>query len=136
MEMDQLLVKGQDIKQRWQSYFDNLFNGENKTMDTQLDDSFDDFFLERAGELRILYIREEKTYYNRGDVAEQLSPYKPESDYRLLLKLDPITPRAATEPKLPNSLAPAITQQTYSSEKHRKIVGNEGASPWNTALFL
>ena len=41
-EMDQLLVKGQDIKQRWQRYFDNLFNGENETMDTQLDDSFDD----------------------------------------------------------------------------------------------
>jgi hypothetical protein len=34
-------VKGQDIKQRWQRYFDNRFNGENKTMDTQLDDSFD-----------------------------------------------------------------------------------------------
>jgi hypothetical protein len=40
-EMDQLLVKGQDIKQRWQRYFDNLFNGENETMDTQLDDSDD-----------------------------------------------------------------------------------------------
>jgi hypothetical protein len=26
----------------WQRYFDNLFNGENETMDTQLDDSFDD----------------------------------------------------------------------------------------------
>jgi chemotaxis regulatin CheY-phosphate phosphatase CheZ len=41
-EMDQLLVKGQDIKQRWQRYFDNLFNVENETMDTQLDGSFDD----------------------------------------------------------------------------------------------
>jgi hypothetical protein len=41
-EMDQLLVKGQEIKQRWQRYFDNLFNGENETMDTQLDNSFDD----------------------------------------------------------------------------------------------
>ena len=41
-EMDQLLVKGQGIKQRWQSYFDNLFNDENETMDTQLDGSFDD----------------------------------------------------------------------------------------------
>jgi hypothetical protein len=41
-EMDQLLVKGQDIKWRCQRYFDNLFNGENETMDTQLDDSFDD----------------------------------------------------------------------------------------------
>jgi hypothetical protein len=41
-EMDQLLVKGQDIKQRWERYFDNLFNGENETMGIQLDDSFDD----------------------------------------------------------------------------------------------
>jgi len=41
-EMNKLLVKGQDIKQRWKRYFDNLFNGENETMDTQLDDSFDD----------------------------------------------------------------------------------------------
>jgi hypothetical protein len=41
-EMDQLLVKGQDIKHRWQRYFDNLFIGENETMDTQLDNSFDD----------------------------------------------------------------------------------------------
>jgi hypothetical protein len=40
--MDQLMVKGQDIKQRWQRYFDNLFNGENETMDTQLNDFFDD----------------------------------------------------------------------------------------------
>jgi hypothetical protein len=30
--MDLLLVKGQDIKQRWQRYLDNLFNGENETM--------------------------------------------------------------------------------------------------------
>jgi hypothetical protein len=37
-EMDQLL----HIKQRWQRYFDNLFKGENETMDTQLDDFFDD----------------------------------------------------------------------------------------------
>jgi hypothetical protein len=36
------LVKGQDIKQRWQGYFDNLFNGENETVNTQLVDSFDD----------------------------------------------------------------------------------------------
>jgi hypothetical protein len=31
------------------------------------------FFIERAGELRILYIREEKKPYKRGDVAEQIS---------------------------------------------------------------
>ncbi|ONM30467.1 Retrovirus-related Pol polyprotein LINE-1 [Zea mays] len=41
-EMDQLLVKVQDIKQRWQRYFNNLFNGENGTIVIQLDDSFDD----------------------------------------------------------------------------------------------
>jgi hypothetical protein len=40
--MDQLLVKGQDIKQRLKRYFDNLFNGENETMDIQLNDSFED----------------------------------------------------------------------------------------------
>jgi hypothetical protein len=64
------------------------------------------------------------------------NPHKPEGYYRLVLKLDPTSPRAATKPKLPNSLAPAITQQAYSSEKHLKILGNEGDSPWNTALFL
>jgi hypothetical protein len=26
-EMDQLLVKGEDIKHRWRGYFDNLYNG-------------------------------------------------------------------------------------------------------------
>jgi hypothetical protein len=31
------------------------------------------FFIERAGELRILYIREENKPYKRGDVAEQIS---------------------------------------------------------------
>jgi hypothetical protein len=54
--MDQLLVKGQDIKQRWQRYFDNLFNGENETMDTQLDYSFDDLnrcFVRRIQESKV-----------------------------------------------------------------------------------
>jgi hypothetical protein len=31
------------------------------------------FYIERAGELRILYIREEKKPYKRGDVAELIS---------------------------------------------------------------
>ncbi|PWZ08025.1 Transposon TX1 uncharacterized protein [Zea mays] len=55
-EMDQLLVKGQDIKQRWQRYFDNLFNGENETIDIQLDDSFDDLnrcFVRRIQESKV-----------------------------------------------------------------------------------
>jgi hypothetical protein len=29
-EMDQLLVKGEDIKHRWRGYFDNLYNGGNE----------------------------------------------------------------------------------------------------------
>ena len=41
-EMDQILVKGEDIKQRWQRYFDGLFNDESEKIETQLDDSFDD----------------------------------------------------------------------------------------------
>ncbi|PWZ46283.1 hypothetical protein Zm00014a_015020 [Zea mays] len=55
-EMDQPLVRGQDIKHRWQRYFDNLFNGENETMDTQLDDSFDDLnrcFVRRTQESEV-----------------------------------------------------------------------------------
>jgi hypothetical protein len=36
-EMEQLLVKGQDIKLRWQRYFDNVFNSENETMDTPIE---------------------------------------------------------------------------------------------------
>ena len=64
------------------------------------------------------------------------NPYKPEGDYRLLLKLDPTSPRAATKPRLLSSLAPAIAQLTHSSKKHLKILGKDGDSPWNTALFL
>ena len=63
-------------------------------------------------------------------------PHYPEGNYIVELKLDPTSPRAATKPILPISLAPAKTQQTHSSEKHLRILGNEGDSPWNTALFL
>jgi hypothetical protein len=38
----QLLVKDEDIKHRWQEYFDKLFNGETKSSSIELDDSFDD----------------------------------------------------------------------------------------------
>ncbi|KAJ1299141.1 hypothetical protein BS78_01G509100 [Paspalum vaginatum] len=34
-EMDQLLVKGEDIKHRWREYFDNLYNGGSENMDIQ-----------------------------------------------------------------------------------------------------
>jgi hypothetical protein len=37
------------------------------------------FFIERAGELRILYNREEEKPYKRGDLAEQV----PQGNYKL-----------------------------------------------------
>ena len=41
-EREQLLVKEDEIRHRWQEYFDKLFNGENENTTVQLDDSFDD----------------------------------------------------------------------------------------------
>ena len=40
-EREQLLVKKNGIRHRWQEYFDKLFNDENENT-VQLDDSFDD----------------------------------------------------------------------------------------------
>ncbi|XP_066381990.1 uncharacterized protein [Miscanthus floridulus] len=39
---EQLLGKENEIRHRWQEYFDKLFNGENENTTVQLDDSFDD----------------------------------------------------------------------------------------------
>jgi hypothetical protein len=39
--IDQLLVKDEEIKNRWREYFDKLFNGENEGPTLELDDSFD-----------------------------------------------------------------------------------------------
>jgi hypothetical protein len=39
---DQLLVKDEEIKDRWQEYFDRLFNGEDENPTIELDDSFYD----------------------------------------------------------------------------------------------
>ena len=36
------MVKGEEIKHRWREYFDKLFNGENESSTTELDDSFDE----------------------------------------------------------------------------------------------
>ena len=41
-ERKQLLMKEDDIRHRWQEYFDKLFNDENENTTVQLDDSFDD----------------------------------------------------------------------------------------------
>jgi hypothetical protein len=41
-EREQLLVKEDEIRQRWREYFDKLFNGENENSTVRLDDSFED----------------------------------------------------------------------------------------------
>ena len=41
-EREHLLVKKDEIRHRWQEYFDKMFNGENLDKTFQLDDSFDD----------------------------------------------------------------------------------------------
>jgi hypothetical protein len=41
-ETDQLLVRDEEIKDRWREYFDRLFNGEDESPTIELDDSFDD----------------------------------------------------------------------------------------------
>lgn len=41
-ESNRLLVKDDEIKNRWREYFDKLFNGENESTTIELDDSFDD----------------------------------------------------------------------------------------------
>ena len=39
---DRLLVKDEEIRDRWRDYFDKLFNGESEGPTLELDDSFDD----------------------------------------------------------------------------------------------
>jgi len=53
---DQLLVKGEEITNRWREYFDRLFNGENEGHAIELDDSFDDTnrrFVRRIQEVEV-----------------------------------------------------------------------------------
>ena len=40
--VNQLLVKDEESKHRWQEYFNKLFNGENESSTIELDDSFDE----------------------------------------------------------------------------------------------
>ncbi|CAO2043645.1 unnamed protein product [Urochloa humidicola] len=53
---DRLLVKDEEIKDRWREYFDKLFNGENEGPTLELDDSFDDTsrrFVRRIQEVEV-----------------------------------------------------------------------------------
>jgi hypothetical protein len=53
---DRLLVKDEEIKDRWREYFDKLFNGENEGRTFELDDSSDDInrrFVRRIQEAEI-----------------------------------------------------------------------------------
>jgi hypothetical protein len=90
------------------------------------------FFFENAQENCASYILERKGNITKEEMLLSKSPkdpHNPEGKYRIVLKLDPTSPRAATKPMLPISLAPANTQQTHSSEKHLKILGKDGVSP-------
>jgi hypothetical protein len=90
------------------------------------------FFFENAQENCASYILKRKRNITKEEMLQSKSPKDPqnsESNYIEVLKLDPTSPRAATKPILPISVAPAKTQQTHSSEKHLKILGNEGDSP-------
>jgi hypothetical protein len=40
-EVDRLLVKDEEIKNRWRAYFDKLFNDESEKIAIELDDSID-----------------------------------------------------------------------------------------------
>jgi hypothetical protein len=90
------------------------------------------FFFENAQENCASYILKRERNITKEEMLQSKSPKDPqypERNYIEVLKLDPTSPRAATKPILPISLAPAKTQQTHSSEKHLKILGNEGDSP-------
>jgi hypothetical protein len=53
---NRLLVKDEEIKDRWREYFNKLFNRENEGPALELDDSFDDtnkFFVRRIQEIDI-----------------------------------------------------------------------------------
>ena len=41
-QSEHLLVKEDEIRHRWQEYFDKLFNSENENTTVQLDDSLED----------------------------------------------------------------------------------------------
>jgi hypothetical protein len=94
--------------------------------------ALDGFFFENAQENCTSYILKRKRNITKEEMLQSKSPKDPqnsERNYTEVLKLDPTSPRAATKPILPISLAPAKTQQTHSSEKHLRILGNEGDSP-------
>ena len=53
---DRLLVKDEEIRDRWREHFDKLFNGDSKGPTLELDDSFDDTnrrFVRRIQEVEI-----------------------------------------------------------------------------------
>jgi hypothetical protein len=75
------------------------------------------FFFENAQENCASYILKRKGDITKEEMLQSKSPkdpHYPEGNYIVVLKLDPTSPRAATKPILPISLAPAKTQQTHA----------------------
>jgi hypothetical protein len=68
-EGEQLLVKEDEIRHRWQEYFDKLFNGENENSTVWLDDSFDD-----ANRRFMCTIQEVREALKRMKVGKAMGP--------------------------------------------------------------
>jgi len=71
-EREQLLVKEDEIRHRWQEYFDKLFNGENENSTDQLDNSFDDT---NRCFVRRFQVQEVREALKRMKVGKALGPY-------------------------------------------------------------
>jgi hypothetical protein len=70
-ENNKLLVKDDEIKNRWREYFDKLFNSEDDSTNIELDDSFDDTnrrFVQRIQESEV------KEALKRMKIGKTLEP--------------------------------------------------------------
>jgi len=65
-EMENILIKEDDIKHRWQEYFNKLFNGDNENTTFHLDDSFDDTKKHFVRKIQESEVREALKIMKRG----------------------------------------------------------------------
>ncbi|AQL08719.1 Retrovirus-related Pol polyprotein LINE-1 [Zea mays] len=70
-EANQLLVKNEDIKNRWKEYFNKLFNGGNESSTIELDEPFDD---NNRGFVRRIQEYEVKEALKRMKVGKAMGP--------------------------------------------------------------
>ncbi|PWZ52728.1 Transducin beta-like protein 2 [Zea mays] len=89
-EANQLLVKNEEIKNRWKEYFNKLFNGGNESSTIELDEPFDD---NNRGFVRRIQEYEVKEALKRMKVGKAMGP-----DVRYHLDEDPKTLRVMPIP--------------------------------------